>query len=53
MARLQVDPLRPLTDEERAWLTRLSRVRAKPAAHVARATALLAVANGASYTAAA
>lgn len=39
--------------EERAWLTRLRRARAEPAAHVARATALLAVADGASYTEAA
>ncbi len=53
MGRLQVDPLRPLTEEERTWLTRLSRARAEPAAHVARATALLAVADGASYTEAA
>jgi transposase len=50
MARPQVDPLRSLTVEERTWLTRLSRARAEPAAHVARATALLAVADGASYT---
>jgi len=50
MARPQVDPLRTLTDEERTWLTRLSRARAEPAAHVARATALLAVADGAAYT---
>jgi transposase len=50
MARPQVNPLRPLTGEERAWLTRLSRARAEPAAHVARATALLAVADGASFT---
>lgn len=53
MARRQVDPLRCLTAEERGWLTRLSRARAEPAAHVARATALLAVAAGASYTEAA
>jgi len=53
MARPQVDPLRALTEEERAWLTRLRRARAEPAAQVARATALLAVADGASYTAAA
>jgi hypothetical protein len=53
MARPQVDPLRPLADEERVWLTRLSRARAEPAAHVARATALLAVADGAAYTEAA
>ena len=53
MARPQVDPLRPLTAEERTWLTRLRRARAEPAAHVARAAALLAVADGASYTEAA
>jgi transposase len=53
MGRTQVDPLRPLTGDERAWLTRLSRARAEPAAQVARATALLAVAEGASYTEAA
>ena len=50
MARPQVNPLRALTAAERTWLTRLRRARAEPAAHVARATALLAVADGASYT---
>jgi len=50
MGRTQVDPLRALTEEERTWLTRLSRARSEPAAHVARATALLAVADGAAYT---
>ena len=50
MGRSQVDPLRALTDEERTWLMRLSRARTQPAAHVARATALLAVADGAAYT---
>jgi transposase len=50
MGRTHVDPLRAPTAEERTWLTRLSRARAEPAAHVARATALLAVADGASYT---
>ena len=50
MGRTQVDPLRALSTEERTWLTRLSRARAEPAAHVARATALLAVTDGASYT---
>lgn len=53
MSRVQVDPLRTLTDDERVWLIRLSRARAEPAAHVARATAVLAVADGASYTTAA
>ena len=50
MGRSQVDPLRALTDDERMWLTRLSRARTQPAVHVARATALLAVADGATYT---
>jgi transposase len=53
MSRRQKDPLRALTDEERAELFRLSRSRGAPVAQVARATALLAVADGASYTAAA
>jgi transposase len=53
MTRRRKDPLRALTDEERAGLSRLSRSRSAPVAQVARATALLAVADGASYTAAA
>lgn len=53
MSRRQKDPLRALTDEERADLSRLSRSRSAPVAEVARATALPAVADGASYTAAA
>ena len=53
MTRRQKDPLRPLTSEERDWLTRISRSHSEPAAHVARAKALLAVADGSSYTAAA
>ena len=53
MSRRQSDPLRPLTAEERVWLTRISRSHAEPAAYVARAKALLAVAAGQSYTAAA
>src|SRR5215208_4996283 len=53
MTRRQKDPLRPLTSEERGWLVRISRSHAEPAAHVARAKALLAVAEGKSYTAAA
>jgi len=50
MTRRQKDPLRPFTDEERAVLMRISRARSEPASHVARAKALLAVADGASYT---
>ena len=53
MTRRQTDPRRALTDDERAALSRLSRSRSAPVAQVARATALLAVADGASYTAAA
>ena len=44
MSRRRKDPLRPLTDPERAELTRLSRSAAAPAAQVAHAVALLAVA---------
>lgn len=53
MSRRQLDPLRPLTGDERTWLTRLRRAHAEPVAHVARAAALLAVADGASYVEAA
>ena len=53
MSRHQKDPLRPLTAEERQELTRLSRSLSAPAAQVERARALLAIADGASYTAAA
>jgi transposase len=53
MSRQQKDPLRPLRDTERVSLVRLSRSASAPAAQVARARALLAVAEGLSYTAAA
>src|SRR3712207_4031605 len=53
MSRHRKDPLRPLTAEERQELTRLSRSHRAPAAEVDRARALLAIADGASYTAAA
>jgi transposase len=53
MSRRQRDPLRALSAEERRGLLRLSRSRHAPAAQVARATALLAVAGGRSYVAAA
>jgi transposase len=53
MSRHRKDPLRPLTADERTELARLSRSHSAPAAQVARARALLAVADGASYTAAA
>src|SRR5919202_4304355 len=53
LSRHRKDPLRPLTVDERQELARLSRSLSAPAAHVERARALLAIADGASYTAAA
>src|SRR4051794_31165515 len=53
MSRHQNDPLRPLTADERKELARLSRSLSAPAAQVERARALLAIADGATYTAAA
>jgi transposase len=53
MSRRQNDPLRPLTADERQELSRLSRSLSAPAAQVERARALLAIADGATYTAAA
>jgi len=47
------DPLRELTEEERAWLERISRSQSEPASHVIRAKQILAVADGFSYTRAA
>jgi transposase len=49
MTRRRIAPLRSLTDEEREVLTELSRATSEPAAHVARAKALLAVADGKTY----
>jgi transposase len=53
MTRRKKDPLRTLTEEERNWLERISRAHSEPAAHVARAKEILAVADGQSYTKAA
>jgi len=53
MTRRQKDPLRLLVDEEWTVLTQTSRAQSEAASHVARAKALLAVASGQSYTAAA
>lgn len=53
MTRRRKDPLRELTEEERAILERLARARSEPTSHVARAKMLLAVADGATYQAAA
>ena len=49
MSRRRKDPLRPLTDDPRQELTRLSRSRIAPAVRVARAVMLLAVADGSDY----
>ncbi|HKB42248.1 MAG TPA: helix-turn-helix domain-containing protein [Gemmataceae bacterium] len=49
MSRRKKDPLRPLTGDERDALTQLSRSLAAPAAEVARAKLLLAVAAGSDY----
>lgn len=49
----QKDPLRSLAPDERRHLEHLSRSRTDPAAHVARAKELLAVADGASFEGAA
>jgi hypothetical protein len=46
MSRRQKDPLRLLNEAERTSLSRLSRSQSAPAAQVARARALLAVAEG-------
>src|SRR5207344_635779 len=53
MSRRLTDPLRPLTDDERRHLTRLTRSTTAPAVHVARAVMLLAVADGSDYQTAA
>jgi transposase len=53
MAGHQKDPLRSLTADERRHLDHLSRSRTEPSAQVARAKELLAVADGASFEAAA
>jgi transposase len=53
MSRRKTDPLRPLTAAERATLESVARAQSERADRVARAKALLAVADGATYTAAA
>jgi transposase len=50
MSRRKKDPVRPLSDAERVVLDQVQRSRSDRAERVARATALLAVADGASYT---
>ena len=53
MSRRRKDPLRALTPDERNVLEQIARAYSEPASHVARAKALLAVADGQSYAAAA
>lgn len=53
MSRKPNHPLRSLTDQEREGLLAISRSYHEPAAHVARAKALLAVADGCSFSEAA
>ena len=53
MSRAQKEPLRVLSENERAELERLTRSQREPAVHVARARAILAVARGESFTGAA
>jgi len=53
MSRRQKEPLRAVTREEEEWLRRIARSTREPANHVIRATQLLAVAAGQSYTQAA
>ncbi|HEY9697123.1 MAG TPA: helix-turn-helix domain-containing protein, partial [Trichocoleus sp.] len=53
MTRRQKHPLRDLTVEEQQELERIARAMSESACLVARAKALLAVAGGHSYTAAA
>jgi transposase len=50
MPRPQKEPLRPLTEVEQARLARISRSLSEPAAQVAHAKALLAVAAGQRFT---
>lgn len=53
MARQQKEPLRPLTAEERAGLEALARAGSERTDRVTRAKVVLAVANGATFAAAA
>ena len=53
MARVQKNPLRPLTEEERTMLERLSRSHHTAAIIVGRAKTILAVSTGVPYTEAA
>lgn len=49
MSRRKKEPLRPLTEDERTWLKRISRSQNEASSHVARAKQILNVADGSSY----
>ena len=49
MTRKKKNILRKLTEEEQIWLVRISRSQNEPAAHVARAKEILAIAAGNNY----
>jgi len=53
MSRRQKNPLRSLTEEERTTLEQICRAQSEPASHVARARALLHIADGGTYEGAA
>lgn len=53
MTRRRKETLRPVRQEEREILEQIARAQSEPASHVARAKALLAVAEGKTYGAAA
>lgn len=53
MSRPQKEPLRSLSDEERSFVQQISRAQSETASHVARAKAILAVAEGHTFTEAA
>jgi transposase len=50
MTRRKKDTLRTITEEEQAWLERISQSQNEPAVHVIRAKGILAVAVGNNYT---
>lgn len=53
MTRHKKDTLRPLSENEKSWLERISRSQSEPAVHVMRAKAILVVAAGDDYAEAA
>jgi len=53
MTRRQQEPLRELTEEEKAWLEKITRSLNEPVSHVIRAKEILSVASGKTYVEAA